>query len=113
MLGPWFGPKVKKLDMRNYKEWRLKIHEWLDFNGLWCVIEPVKPEQGELNGKEVAVKDDATKAGRPKVRCMAALRESVVPALARRMQNLTNPQEAWAMLKPDITANDSDEGATS
>ena len=90
------GEKLQQ-DMRNYKEWRLKIYEWLDFNGLWCVIEPVKPEQveqGEGNGKEVAVKDDATKAGRPKVRCMAALRESVVPALARRMQNLTEPQEA-------------------
>ena len=40
------GEKLQQ-DMRNYKEWRLKIHEWLDFNGLWCVIEPVKPEQVE------------------------------------------------------------------
>ena len=94
------GEKLQQ-DMRNYKEWRLKIHKWLDFNGLWCVIVPVKPEQveqGEGDGKKVAVKDDATKAGRPTVRCMAASRESVVPALARRMQNLTEPQEAWAML---------------
>jgi hypothetical protein len=83
--------------LRNYKEWRLKIYEWLDFNGLWCVIEPVKPEQveqGEGDGKEVAVKDDATKAGRPKVRCMAALRESVVP-VGEEDAEFDGPREAW------------------
>ena len=59
------GEKLQQ-DLRNYKEWRLRMWEWLDFNGLWCVIVPVKPEQveqGEGDGKKVAVKDDATKAG--------------------------------------------------
>ena len=107
----WKSGELLQQDMRNYKEWRLRMHEWFDYHGLWCIIEPVKPEQvgqGEENGEKVAVKDDATKAGRPKVRCMAALRESVVPELARRMQNLTEPREAWKMLTPHITAEDSE-----
>ena len=105
----WKSGELLQQDMRNYKEWRLRMQEWLDYHGLWCIIEPVKPEeQGAENGEKVAVKDDATKVGRPKVRCMAALRESVVPELARRMQNLTEPREAWKMLTPHITAEDSE-----
>ena len=29
------GEKLQQ-DMRNYKEWRLKIYEWLDFNVVVC-----------------------------------------------------------------------------
>ena len=72
-------------------------------------MKPEQVEQGEGKDKDVAIKEDATRMGRPSVRCMAALRESVVPALARRMQNVKDPREAWELLKPDITPDDSDE----
>ena len=72
-------------------------------------MKPEQVEQGEGKDKDVAIKEDATRMGRPSVRCMAALRESVVPALARRMQNVKDPRKAWELLKPDITPDDSDE----
>jgi len=60
----------EKLDpaQGNYVKWRLKIRDWLIYNGLWCLIEPVKPEQQQDKAK-VAVEEDVTQAGRPSVRC--------------------------------------------
>ena len=48
----------EKLDpaQGNYVKWRLKIRDWLIYNGLWCLIEPVKPEQQQEKAK-VAVED--------------------------------------------------------
>ena len=43
----WAKGELLQQDMRNYKEWRLRMQEWLDYHGLWCIIEPVKPEQVE------------------------------------------------------------------
>ena len=53
----WTPAEKLQQDKRNYKEWKLKIREWMDFNGLWCVIEPVEPEQVELGqGQDKDVK---------------------------------------------------------
>jgi len=97
----------EKLDpaQGNYVKWRLKIRDWLIYNGLWCLIEPVKPEQQQDKAK-VAVEEDVTQAGRPSVRCMTAIRESVCASLGNRIQLVTNPREAWELLKPTITDED-------
>ena len=84
----------------------------MEFNGLWCLIEPVKPEQQDQAKSQASVKEDKAEFGRPSVRCMVALREAVVPALARRMQNVRCPREALGLLKPNITTDDTDEWCT-
>ena len=43
-------------DKFNYKPWCLKVSEYLNYGGLWCQIEPVKPELGD-DGKAVDVKE--------------------------------------------------------
>jgi hypothetical protein len=98
----------EKLDpaQGNYVKWRLKIRDWLIYNGLWCLIEPVKAEQQDQGKAKVAVEEDVTKAGRPSVRCMSAIRESVCTSLGNRIQLLTDPREAWELLKPTITDED-------
>ena len=55
----WTPAEKLQQDKRNYKEWRLKIREWMDFNGLWCVIEPVA-QDGQGEDRDVKpLKEDA------------------------------------------------------